>query len=130
MAQQPHPLFIAHLRLVVTAIIRFIVLLIAGVAVVMLIGMFPALLGISAIGVAGGANLSKLFTLQALILILFWAPFPAAAIALYLGQRRLVAWLVPTPPPRRRHRCPACDYDTRYATGGRCPECGLQLEQP
>jgi hypothetical protein len=70
---------------------------------------------------------ASLGSLNAIVwLLLLWLPYPAAAVSLLILERRLALWLVP---PIPRHRCPACDYDTRYATGGRCPECGLQLEQ-
>jgi hypothetical protein len=52
----------------------------------------------------------------------------AIAATLFFCEARLVRWLVPAAP--RLGRCPACDYDVRYATGGRCPECGLALPPP
>jgi hypothetical protein len=52
----------------------------------------------------------------------------AVAATLFFFEKRLVRWLVPA--AQRTGRCPACDYDVRYATGGRCPECGLELPGP
>jgi hypothetical protein len=49
----------------------------------------------------------------------------AVAAALFFCEARLVRWVVPA--AQRSGRCPACDYDVRYATGGKCPECGLVL---
>jgi hypothetical protein len=75
---------------------------------------------------SGRVDAGQLFSIYGLIAILaLVAPWPLTAAALLFFERRLASWLVPMP---RANRCPACDYDLRYNTADRCPECGLRLK--
>jgi len=49
---------------------------------------------------------------------------PAALLVLF--QRRLIAWLLPTP---SRSTCPACGYRLFGLERPKCPECGLNLTE-
>jgi uncharacterized paraquat-inducible protein A len=117
------PAIIARRRYTARTLIRVAVLLLAGVFFYKLLSWFASLASYAHAGDA----LSSMFGFASLLwLVLVAGPWAAAAVTVYLLERRLVAWLVP---PSPRYRCPACDYDTRYVTDERCPECGVELNR-
>jgi hypothetical protein len=118
------PALIARRRQTVRMVLRLVVLALAVWASVPLL---RALTGALYSMLFGGLHITEMGATVVLGLI-EGVNYLAIAATLFFCEKRLVRWLVPA--AQRTGRCPACDYDVRYATGGRCPECGLALPAP
>jgi hypothetical protein len=119
----PGPAFIAQRRHTIRTIVRLAALALCAIAALRFFEWFARIFTFfSPLNALGTDLLTVSSMLHLLVMVM---PAAVGAAGLLYFERRIVAWLVPAP---RRGRCPACDYDIRYATGGRCPECGLALE--